>query len=302
MVKGASRKSKLNTSYDLKHVVLLNLSTLMVASSAIFAKLITLNAAEVVLFRCLIAGIFLGIFLKLRGLSIWRGLKEHPGFYLLTGFLLGLHWVLLFWAIKVATVSLAILAVFTFPVITTLLEPVFLKIKLIRFNLLTASLTLVGIGFLVPQYNLQNKASLGVLLGVLAALLIAIRNLLCKKYIERISSSEMMFYQLWVSFILLLPVLFWGVPALDAPNILYLLSMGLVTTALGHTLFVYCLKFFPTSTASIVVSIQPFYGILLAMLILKETPSPNTFIGGALIVGTVLLENIKAGLRANNRG
>ncbi len=253
-----------------------------------------MNAAQVVLFRCLIAGIALGLFLKYRGVRLWQQFKAYPNFFLVSGSILGLHWVLLFWAVKIASVSITILAVFSFPVITTLLEPLFFEMKLIRFNLIAALLTLVGIAFLVPEYNLQNKASLGVLLAVMAAFLIAIRNLLCKKYIQKISSTEQMFFQLCVSIILLLPFLFLERPIFNVSNVLYLLGLGVITTALGHTLFVYCLGFFPTSTASIIISLQPFYAIIFAMIILKETPGPNVFIGGILIVGVVLLENIRA--------
>lgn len=289
--------STMESNYDFRHVLILNLATILVSSSAIFAKLITLNPGQVVLFRCLIGGFFLGLFLKFRGVQLWPVFKQYWGFFLITGFFLGIHWVLLFWAIQISTVSVTILAVFTFPVITTLLEPLFFKMKLVWFNLVTAGLILLGISFLVPEYSLENQISLGVLLGVLSAVLISVRNLLCKKYIQKISGPEMMFFQVGVSAVILLPTLFIERPDLNVQNVAYLVSMGLVTTALGHTIFVYCLKFFRTSTASIITSIQPFYGIVLAMIFLKETPGTNIFIGGAMIVGTVILENVKAGLR-----
>lgn len=256
-----------------------------------------MDPSQEVLFRCILASVFLGIFLKFRGVSLGKRFFSYPKFFLLSGFILALHWVLLFWAIHIATVSLVIVAVFTFPVITTLLEPVFFKTRLLWFNLLTGVLILVGIAILVPEYSFENNATLGVLLGVLAAVAIAVRNLLCKQYISIISSSEMMFFQMAVSVILLLPTLFLVKPHLTLLNLSYLLGMGLIATALGHTLFVYSLNFFRTSTASVITSIQPLYGILLAIIFLKESPGSSIFIGGAIIVGTVILENLKAGLK-----
>jgi drug/metabolite transporter (DMT)-like permease len=74
----------------------------------------------------------------------------------------------------------------------------------------------------------------------------------------------------------------------------YLLILGLVTTAIGHSLFISSLKHFSVSTASIIGSAQPIIGIVFAYLFLNEMPSLNTFFGGALIIGTVVIESIRS--------
>ena len=38
-------------------------------------------------------------------------------------------------------------------------------------------------------------------------------------------------------------------------------------------------------------SVQPIYGIILAVLFLDEIPSPKVMIGGALILSAVLIES-----------
>ena len=54
------------------------------------------------------------------------------------------------------------------------------------------------------------------------------------------------------------------------------------------------LQFFSASTASIISSLQPIFGIIIAYIFVKEVPSTNTYIGGALILLTVILESLRS--------
>ena len=74
----------------------------------------------------------------------------------------------------------------------------------------------------------------------------------------------------------------------------YVILLALVTTAIGHTLFVNSLKYFKASTASIIGSIQPIFGILIAFFFLNEKPTMHTFVGGSLILATVVIESIRS--------
>ena len=48
-----------------------------------------------------------------------------------------------------------------------------------------------------------------------------------------------------------------------------LLTLGLLTTVIGHSLFLYSLSYFSVTTASIISSVQPLYGIVIAYFVLK---------------------------------
>ena len=74
----------------------------------------------------------------------------------------------------------------------------------------------------------------------------------------------------------------------------YVILLALVTTAIGHTLFVNSLKYFKASTASIIGSTQPVFGIIIAFFFLNEIPTIHTFVGGALILATVVIESIRS--------
>jgi len=94
-----------------------------------------------------------------------------------------------------------------------------------------------------------------------------------------------------VTVIILLPVLFFYNNENVTPQIPYIIFLGLVTTAIGHTLFLNSFNHFSVSTASIMASVQPIYGIIVAMLFLNEIPSGRSLIGGALILLTVVIES-----------
>ena len=73
-----------------------------------------------------------------------------------------------------------------------------------------------------------------------------------------------------------------------------MLLLALLTTAIGHSLMVHSLQFFSVSTASIISSVQPIFGSILAFFFLKEVPTWNTFLGGSLILATVIIESIRS--------
>lgn len=74
----------------------------------------------------------------------------------------------------------------------------------------------------------------------------------------------------------------------------YIILLGLVTTAIGHSMFIGSFRYFSVSTASIIGSAQPVFGIVIALLFLNEKPEMNTYLGGALILATVVIESVLA--------
>ena len=51
---------------------------------------------------------------------------------------------------------------------------------------------------------------------------------------------------------------------------------------------------FSATTASIISSLQPIFGICIAYFLVREIPSLNTYIGGGFIILTVLIESIRS--------
>lgn len=276
------------------HLLLLGLATLFISTSGVLGKYINLPTPLIIWFRSVLAAIFLFLFCKYRKLNIKLHSKKDAPTIIIGGILLGTHWVTYFLALKLSNVAVGMLAMFTFPVITALLEPLFTKTKLNPIHILLGFMVLLGIYILAPEINFENSYLKGILLGVFSAFCYALRNLILKRHVTTYDGTVLMMQQCIIVSVLLIPVLF-NVDVVQVQTQLpYLLILGLVTTAIGHSLFISSLKNFSVSTASIIGSAQPIFGIIMAYFFLNEIPTTNTFIGGALILATVVIESVRS--------
>ena len=199
-----------------------------------------------------------------------------------------------FYALKLSNVALGILSLYTFPVITALLEPLFVQSRLSWVQVFLGLLILVGVYVLLPEFDIENSQVLGVFVGVFSALLYALRTLLLKQHVKKYSGTVIIFHQMIIVSVLLIPFLFFMDVTAIPSQIPYLLILAVFTTAVGHTLFVKSLNFFEVSTASIISSFQPIFGIILAYVFLNEIPSVNVYAGGFIILFTVVVESLRS--------
>ena len=207
---------------------------------------------------------------------------------------MGLHWIFYFYSLRLSNVAIGMLSLFTYPIITSFLEPLILKTKLQRIHLLLGLLVLGGIYFLVPDFNMKNDYALAVLLGFFSAVFYALRNILLKSKVGNYNGSVLMTYQVAIIGILLLPALYWTDVEMIISQWKGLLALALFTTAIGHTLFLRSFKHFSITTASIISSVQPVYGIIIGALFLSEIPSWSTIFGGLLILSSVVIESVRS--------
>ena len=106
--------------------------------------------------------------------------------------------------------------------------------------------------------------------------------------------SIQMVYQLFVVMLLLSPFFLIYSNYQIQSDLPYLLLLGFITTALGHTLFLSSFSHFSISTASIISSVQPLFGIILGIFFLNEMPNVKNIIGGIIILVTIVVESIKS--------
>lgn len=278
----------------LKHVLALTIATLLISTSGSLGRYIDMPAPVTIWWRSLLAMFFLFLFCKYKSINLTIHSKKDFGAFILSAIFMASHWITYFYALQLSSVALGMLSLFTFPIIVALLEPLFSKTKFDYIYLLLGAMVLLGIYILSPELDLENDDLKGILLGLFSALCYALRILILKQYITTYNGSSLMFYQLLIMSVILIPTLF----LFDTSNIVtqypFVLILALVTTAIGHTLFVQSLKYFKVSTASIIGSTQPIFGIIIAYFFLNEIPTWNTFIGGLLILSTVIIESMRS--------
>ena len=275
----------------LYNLLILNIGVLFISTSGVLGRYIALPPPVSIWFRSLIAILILLLYCRYKKFTFKIEWKKYSLPVFCSGFLMALHWITYFFALQWSNVAIGMLSLFTYPIITVFLEPLFLPVKLQKRHLFLGILILFGIYFLVPDFNIQNTSTQGLLIGLFSAVSYSLRNIILKKSNAMGNESVQMIYQLAVVIILLLPV-HWIYPNIDIRSQWpYLLILGIFTTAVGHTLFLGSFSHFRISTVSIISSIQPLFGVLLGIFFLSEIPDLKSMLGGALILSTVVIES-----------
>ncbi|MFV8224462.1 DMT family transporter [Christiangramia aquimixticola] len=281
-----------NNSKSLSNLLQLNIAVLLISTSGVLGRYISLHPVTTIFYRCLLAVAVFYIYCKWKGISLKVENKKDLLKLILGGILMGAHWVTYFFSLKYSSVAIALLSLFTYPVITALLEPILFKIRFNKIHLGLSILVLFGIYFLSPPMDFGDKTFIAVILGLVSAVFYALRNLLMKNEVGRYNGSALMFYQILVIGILLSPSIFFSEIREVLDQWKPLLTLAVLTTCIGHTMFLISFKNFSITAASIMSSIQPVYGIVLGFLFLNEIPSLQTIIGGSLIISAVLIESL----------
>ncbi|WP_405611343.1 DMT family transporter [Polaribacter sp. Asnod1-A03] len=277
-----------------KNLSFLLLGTLFVSTSGVLGRYIALPAEAIIFCRACLASVFIYIFCRFKKIDLKIKSKKDFISFVISGFFMASHWITYFIALKLSNVALGMLSMYTYPVITAFLEPLFSKQKLNPVHVLLAIIVLIGVYILVPDFSLENDQLKGILFGIFSAFCYSIRNLTIKKHVKDYNGSMLMLHQMLIIAVLLIPVLFFSNFSNLQSQIPLLLLVALLTTSIGHTMMVNALKHFSVATASIISSVQPIFGIIIAYFFVNEIPSFNTFIGGALILSTVIIESIRS--------
>lgn len=262
-------------------------AVLLFGLAGLFGKYIALPALLITLGRVIFAALALGGVLAVRRSSF--ALRGRDYLLLpLAGAVLAVHWAAFFQSIQVSTVAVGLVSFATFPVFVTFLEPLVTRQPLRGMDVLLALLTLAGAALVVPSFALANSTTQGVLWGLLAAGSFAVLALFNRHYVRRYSSLLVAFWQQASAAVVLLPLLLVYAQPASPADLLSLAVLGVVFTALAHTLFIQGLSSVKAQTASIISSLEPVYGILFAALLLGEIPALRTLVGGAVILGVVV--------------
>lgn len=282
----------------------LYLAIFLLALTGLFAKLIPLNAISIIPLRGMIAALGLALFCLVRRRRLrLPDLKSYVGVYAI-GCLLGLHWVTFFHAMQVSTVAVGMLAMFSFPMITILLEPLFSRQPLQMKDVAAGVVMLTGLIIMVGAdlAALQGSVLWGVLWGVCSALLFTFRNLFQKYHFPHVTSDSLMFHQ--VVAVALLLVLFIDYPQVRVMTMLDLLKLvllGLFSTAAAHTLLVFSLKQLQVKTVALISCLQPVLAMLLAWLVIREVPAWPVVIGGGMVLSVAAYETLARSVNSSRR-
>ncbi|WDT86547.1 DMT family transporter [Alteromonas sp. 009811495] len=283
-----------------KSLISLHLTVILLGGTALFSKLVPLSASDITLVRSVFACIALFAFLKLARNKITLNSKKDYTVAVGLGVLMALHWVTYFAAMQYAGVSVGMIALFTFPVITVLIEPFFERVRLVWQDIVSTLTVIFGVYLIVPETSLENDITLGVLIGIASAVLYSFRNLIHRKHFKHYSGAQAMAWQTLVIALILLPFGSESITNASTDAWLLLLLLGTVFTALPHALIAASLRHLRAKTFSLIACMQPLYGVFLAILLLDETPTISALVGGVLITSASVYETLNTHKLHNN--
>ncbi len=276
-----------------KNLIELHASVVILSGTALFAKLIHLPPKDIIAFRCLVAALTLYLFCRLTGTSLMVARRSDLGWLALLGLIVAVYWVSFFTAVQMSGVAVGLTAFYSFTIMTVLMEPLFFRERMDRRDLAAALIVIFGIYLAVPGGFSGGRVAAGAAFGIGSAFLYALRNILYRKHLSRYPSSAMMFYQVAVAGFVLFPFVTPGIDLLTENRWAYLILLGVVFTAVAHTLFVGSLRTISASTAGLITSLEPIYGMILAALLLSEIPGIRTVTGAAVVVAVAVYTSIR---------
>ena len=266
---------------------------------ALFVRNIQVSSSEIALYRAVMAALLLGGFFLFTGQKIdFKAIRKELPLLLLSGMAMGINWILLFEAYRYTTVSVATLSYYFAPVIVTLVCPVLFKEKMgfkqwLCFGMSTLGIVLItGVGDL----SASNTHLIGILFGFGAAILYATVVLL-NKFIKGVAGIQRTFLQFVAAVLILLPyVLLTGgihLQGLSGTGWVNLLIIGIIHTGFTYCLYFSALRDIPGQEAAILSYIDPLVAVAISVFVLGEQLTLCQLLGGALILGFTLYNEIK---------
>jgi len=273
----------------------LHIAVFLAGFTGILGRLITLNEGLIVWYRLLLTAasmwILFGFMKKINRISLTDILKIAG-----VGFIAAMHWVTFYGSIKYANVSVALVCFSSIGFFTALFEPLILKKKINRVELLLGLVTLSGI-YIIFHFDTQFKT--GIVIGLISAVLASLFPIFNREFLKRISVETMLTWQQTGGLLTLSVLLPFYLQKFPSENFLpgwenlgWLLVLAWFCSVMVFRLSSNALKRLSAFTVNLTFNLEPVYGIILAFIIFNENRALNVnfYLGVGLIIIAVALQ------------
>lgn len=296
--------------------------------TGILGALIRFDAVAITAGRAGFAATALLVLALVQRRPLRQGLgSRRAGIVLASGFLLAVHWITFFMAVKVGGVAVATLGFASFPAFIALLDVVLFRERIGRAGGTMLALVTLGLVLVTPSFDVGDQGTVGLLWGLASGLSFAGLAICNRRGNRGMDAIQVAFWQNLLVALLVLPLLGLGladgadgVPMTDAAHAasqlpsaqanpsqehlsqeavsasidlaswFWLAVLGVLCTGLAHTLFVKSLEALDARSAGMIIALEPVYAIACAWWLFGEEPSGRMLVGASLIIlATVLL-------------
>lgn len=267
---------------------------LIFGSNGVFASMLEMSGAQLVLLRTLIGGAVLFIIILIsRSRTPKEVLLREKWRLLFAGVCLGANWALLFEAYNLMNVSLATLTYYTAPVLVLVLAPLVLKERQNGLAYLGMAVVIVGMLLVVgTDFGEGGVSATGLIVGLGSAVFYAML-MLVNKQITGVSGLNLTFIEIVIAAVILLPYVFatsGGVPLpTDARGIFALLFLCTVNTGFACWLYFSSMNRLPAKAVALMGYFDPVSALIFSAVFLDERLSSVQLAGAILVLAGALV-------------
>lgn len=277
--------------------LMLIVSMTIFGTLGVFVRNISVSSGELALYRAVLAAMLIASFLGVtKQKTPFANIKKEVPLLLASGVAMGINWILLFEAYKYTTVSVATLSYYFAPVIVTVVCPILFREKLTGKQIICFLMSTLGLVMITGIGEIGGGTDfIGILFGLGAAVFYA-SVILLNKFIKNVEGIHRTFLQFLSAIVILIPYVMMTsgvtVGSLNGIGWMNLLIVGLVHTGVTYCMYFSSLKELPGQKAAILSYIDPLVAVLISVTILGETMTLWQVIGGILILGFTLWNEI----------
>lgn len=268
---------------ELPSLFALHIAVFLFGAAGVLGKLLAVSALLLVFGRTLFAALCLLPLLAYQRQLHFRDVSKS---ILACGLLLAIHWLTFFASLNFGPVAFGLMGFASFPLFVALLEPWFFKETRRAHDAWAALFVVIGMVVMVSASSWGDGAVYALGLGILSGFSFALLAMMNRWQGAQMPPFKQACLQNGVATILLLPFILMTGDLVGKSMQTWsgLILLGVVFTALSHGLFMFSLSKLSTSFASIMTSLEPVYGMLLAYLLLQETPGMHELSGAFIIL------------------
>ena len=271
---------------------------LIFGSIAVFVRNIPLRSAEIALMRALLAVLVIGLVLIFKKINPVKGVTGKTLLLLLlSGAAMGFNWILLFEAYRYTTTSVATLCYYFAPVLVTVLCPFLFREKMTLKQGVCFGASTVGVVLIVGVSGSGGGNHLmGILLALGAAVLYA-TVVLFNKGIKGVDGIPRTFLQFCAAALVLTPYVAltggFEIGTISLTGLFFLLAVGTIHSGLAYCLYFSALHRMHGQEASLLSYADPLLAVILSVTLLQEPITAWQILGGVLILGFSILNEIE---------
>lgn len=276
-----------------KSILHLHIAVMLFGLAGVVGQFVEVPSVMVAMGRVICSSILLFVIAKVKQDSLKLDSKRDYFGIVATGVVLAIHWTTFFQSIQVSSVAIGTITFSTFPLFLTFLEPIVYREKLRLNSVISAVILLLGVAITIPEFSMENQVTLGVIWGMISSLTYAVITLANRYFSKKYEGRIVSFYEQGSAAVVLLPAIFLVPTVWRTQDIVGVVIVGCVCTAFAYSLYVSAQKKVKAQTAGIISGMETVYGIVYALLFLREIPTGREILGGIVILGVALYTSLQ---------